>query len=274
MLPILPLLLLAASAGAAEIKLDFDGDNTPGLTAGQGIPAKTLGTLLAESAAESSLPQARWGEIPPANGPSCVDSPYGCPGTGGGGSSGGQEPVPPAYYSGIQGIFPAAVYVNTGLNNPAPTLMTGDQAATKLGTVLVKNIFMTDITEKLKLKFPYQMSRVEAIKAMAELEMETIKRVKAQLSKDLQSMIPMPWESAEEQARKLAIIRSDEAAINVWWGAARNEALGGGNWTETSQMTFTFSGGPAYLQLGKSLQCRNCFRSRIPGSLFEELLKD
>lgn len=273
-LPILALLLLtAAFSDAAEIALDFDGSETPGLTAAQGLLAETLGARLAAASGEAALPESRWGEIPPANGPSCEESPYGCPGQGSG-NGGAQEPVPPAYYSGMQGIFPAAVYVNTGLHNPAPELMTGNQAAAKLGTVIIKDIFVSDITEKMKLKFPYQMSRVDAIKAMAELEMELIKRVKTQLSNDLQKIMPMPWESQEQQQFKLAMIRADEAAIDLWWRSARGEAADGRNWTELTGMTFSFKAGKSYKQLGRTLQCRNCFRSKLPDSAFEELLKN
>lgn len=263
------LLAAAATAKAGPLNLDFDG--TSG--AAQSFSNETLAAGLAAEAGDAGLVEFNRGEIPPANGPYCVDSPYGCPGTGGG--QGGEQPVtPPPYYSGLQGIFPAAVYVNTGLHDSAPTLMTGEQAAIKLSATVVKSIFVNEMTETLKFKFPYQMSRVEAIKAMAELEMELIKRVKTQLSKDLQKIMPMPWESQEQQQLKLAMIRNDEAAIDLWWRAARGETADGRNWTELPGMTFTFKGGQSYKQLGRSLQCRNCFRARIPGSLFEELLKN
>lgn len=254
------LLAAAGSLRAETLNLNFDGTNAPGLT-GEVSFRETLAARLTAVTDGAVRPESGWGNIPPVDGISCVDSPYGCPGQGGN-IGGGQEPTPPSYYSGLLGVFPAAVSVNTGSNSSAPMLMTGGQAATKLGSAVINKIYVRDITETLKLKFPYQMSRAEAIKAMAELELETIKLVKAQLSKDLQKILPMPWESAAEQQRKLAIIRSDEGAINIWWGAARTEAMGGGNWTENNQMTFTFNGGPAYLQIGKALQCRDCFRSR------------
>jgi hypothetical protein len=271
---ILPLFFIAgAVSNAAEPKIDFDGGEALSLTPARGLLAETLDARLVPPAGESALPETRWGDIPPANGPSCEESPYGCPGQGGG-SGGGQEPVPPAHYSGLQGIFPAAVYVNTDLSNPAPTLMTGEQAAIKLGATVIKNIFVNEMTETMKFKFPYQMSRVEAIKAMAELELELIKRVKTQLSKDLQKIMPMPWESQEQQQLKLAMIRNDEAAIDLWWRAARGETADGRNWTELTGMTFTFKGGQSYKQLGRTLQCRNCFRSKLLGSAFEDLLKN
>lgn len=255
-------LLMAASTAvrAEEIEIDFDG-TTPSVNFNTGPGTDTLADRLAVAAAKDNgdLPATRWGQIPMPSEPFCVDCQNGD-------NTNGEWPVPtPNPYADVLvygGPFVTAVCLNTGSYGDGCEYLTGEQAAVKLGNSVIKDIFMEDMKNKLSFRFPLFWARDKAREALIKMEQKTVKLVKDQVTKDLKKIVPMPWETPAQTAQKMNMVRADEAAINVWWSAARQEALYPNNWAEVSEMTFSFKGGPSYLQLARTLQCRQCFRSR------------
>lgn len=248
-------------SGAAELDFDF----RQGLRAESG---ETLAARLAAAAEHSGmpLPQMNKGEIPMPQGADCVASPYGCPGVNNSGNGNWSVPIPapgsPVFNT--AGFFVAAVCVNTNGFDQGCQHMTGEAAAVRMGNNIIKTMLTDNLKESLTFKFPNLMSRMQVLLALQELELETIKRVKSQIHKDLQKLMPMPWVSPAERERQLQMIRADAAAIDLWWTAAREEAFARNNWSEVSPYTHKFNGGKAYIQLARSLSCRNCLRNR-PG---------
>lgn len=261
---VLTTLLAWAPPPSSAAELDFDFRQ--GLETAES--GETLAARLAAAAERSGmpLPQINKGEIPLPQGADCVSSPYGCPGVNNSGNGNWSVPIPApgAPLFNPAGFFVAGVCVNTNGFDQGCQHMTGEAAAVRMGNNIIKTMLTDNLKESLTFKFPNLMSRMQVLLALQELELETIKRVKSQIHKDLQKLVPMPWVSPEERERQLQMIKADGAAIDLWWTAAREEALARNNWSEVAPYTHKFTGGRAYVQLARSLSCRNCLRTR-PG---------
>jgi hypothetical protein len=262
-------LSMASAAFARDLSFDFDG-----AASGRKLKAGSEGITLAGQLSEApGLSVPKW-DVPPANGPECVDSPYGCPGTGGGGSDNGSDngsnngsnvvniPIPgpsdePFY---LDKPFIGAVCVNTGSYGAKCFNETGRQSTLRLSKKILDKAVHNEITERLTVKFPYAMSKVKIIEALVKLELETVKEVNNQLSDDLKNLMPMPWATQAEKERNLRIIQTDQKVIKLWSDAARAEAMNNSNWQTSDSLTYSFQGGPAYQQLGQTLIGKEFFK--------------
>lgn len=251
---------------AGEVKVAFDGQGS-----GADLRSGPVdNTLLLPAAAP-----ARW-DVPPANGPECVDSPYGCPGSGSGSDNGsdnggdddggnnnsgqGQQPAQPSANFSLEGPFIGAVCIYTNAGRSCYN-ETGRQAARRVTSYLYKKVIKDELMpDVVKFYFP-PLKLPVIVKALLKLEKAVIKEVEAQVQEDIGRIQPFLNDTSPEAKEKCRqIIKNDEAALRLWQKAALKEAKSGKNWlnpyefNENKESGWFFYGGDAYYTLGKALQ--------------------
>jgi hypothetical protein len=66
--------------------------------------------------------------------------------------------------------------------------------------------------------------RVEVVKAIVGLEIQTVNLVSVQLQNQVAKLSPFKWDTADERTNKLAVVRTHEKAIRKIWKEAVDES--------------------------------------------------